>query len=122
MWQRSHHKTLQLCGSFALLIGCFIMAPLVNAEEWKPIQNSTKTESTIATEAVEPGKPYESSSRVDAAATAELQSLSESPIHREQVARDKLFVQCTFVAAAALMCTIAFFLFISMPKAAKKTQ
>lgn len=43
------------------------------------------------------------------------------PVSHEQESKDRLFVDATLIAVAIILCVIAFFLFISLPKQTKKT-
>ena len=42
------------------------------------------------------------------------------PVSHDQEAKDRLFVDATFIAIALILCAIAFFLFMSLPKQPKK--
>jgi|GEM_PF-5722159 hypothetical protein len=45
----------------------------------------------------------------------------KTTVSHEQEKKDRLFVDATFFAVAVILCAIAFFLFMSLPKQPKKT-
>lgn len=45
---------------------------------------------------------------------------TKSPVSHEQEEKDRMFVDSTFIAVAIILCVIAFFLFMSLPKQPKK--
>lgn len=44
----------------------------------------------------------------------------KAPMSHEQEEKDRMFVDATFIAVAIILCVIAFFLFMSLPKQPKK--
>lgn len=104
MSQRRHNRVLQMCASFALIVACGFASSGVSAQESaKPLNIENQTS-------------------VDAVSATEAKSDLANPARSEQVERDRQIVQFTFIAAAVLMCSIAFYMLVSMPKAAKKTE
>ena len=48
------------------------------------------------------------------------QANEKAPVSHEQEEKDRMFVDATFIAVAIILCVIAFFLFMSLPKPPKK--
>ncbi|MBC7998364.1 MAG: hypothetical protein IAF58_10495 [Leptolyngbya sp.] len=104
MSQRRHYRALQTCASFALIVACGFGSPGASAQESAKPSN------------------IESQTSVDAVSATDAKPEFENPVRSEQVERDRQIVQFTFIAAAVLMCSIAFLMLVSIPKAAKKTE
>ncbi|MCC7530287.1 MAG: hypothetical protein IT342_17315 [Candidatus Melainabacteria bacterium] len=48
------------------------------------------------------------------------QAKTRAPVSHQQEEKDRMFVHATFIAVAIILCVIAFFLFMSLPKQPKK--
>ena len=130
------HQFRAVCVALAIIVFVSLAAPSVVAKDVPggpdtPVSSDTIEPSAGATDSPAAGKSFkpigespvttDSTAQTDTAA-AEIgsQAKEKALVSHEQEEKDRMFVDATFIAVAIILCVLAFFLFMSLPKQPKK--